>query len=69
MNSVAKRCDIPEATMRGYFKGRFPTTDKAFTIATKLDVNLDWLVGGIGSKEGCLTHRVLPAAQLIIVVE
>jgi phage repressor protein C with HTH and peptisase S24 domain len=51
VNSLAKRCDIPEATMRGYFKGRFPTADKAFTIATKLDVNLDWLVGGIGSKE------------------
>lgn len=51
-NSFAKRCEVPEATMRGYFKGKFPGADKALRIADEAGVNFEWLISGRGSKDG-----------------
>lgn len=50
VNSFARRCDIPEATMRNYFKRRVPDADIALHIADKAGVNLEWLVSGRGHK-------------------
>lgn len=52
LSSFAKRCDVPEATMRGYFKGKYPNADKALRIANEAGVDFEWLVSGHGSKNG-----------------
>ncbi len=51
VNSFAKRCEIPEATMRGYFNGKFPPSDLAVRIADVAAVGLVWLLTGHGSKD------------------
>ncbi|WP_428429490.1 LexA family transcriptional regulator [Pararhizobium sp.] len=48
VNAFAKRCEIPEATMRNYFKGRFPTADVALLLSDAAGVNFEWLVGDRG---------------------
>lgn len=51
VNSFAKRCEIPEATMRGYFNGKIPSGDKILTIANVAQVSIEWLVSGREAKE------------------
>lgn len=46
VNSFAKRCEIPEATMRGYFNGKIPSGDKLLVIADVAEVSIEWLVSG-----------------------
>lgn len=58
VNSFAKRCGVPEATMRNYFKGRFPGADKALQIADVAGVNFEWLVSGRGSKTGMAQSQI-----------
>ena len=48
--AFAKRCDIPEATMRGYVNGKFPPSDVALKIADAATVNFEWLISGRGPK-------------------
>jgi phage repressor protein C with HTH and peptisase S24 domain len=50
INAFAKRCDIPEATLRGYLKGKYPNADKALRIADETQVDFEWLISGRGSK-------------------
>lgn len=51
VNSFAKRCEIPEATMRGYFNGKIPSGDKILIIANVAQVSIEWLVSGRQPKE------------------
>lgn len=51
VNSFAKRCEIPEATMRGYFNGKIPSGDKILVIANAAQVSIEWLVSGREPKE------------------
>lgn len=46
VNSFAKRCEIPEATMRGYFNGKIPSADKLLVIADAAQISIEWLVSG-----------------------
>lgn len=48
VNAFAKRCELPEATLRGYIKGKYPTADKALRIAETSGVTVEWLVAGRG---------------------
>lgn len=50
VNAFAKRCEIAEATMRNYFKGKFPPSDIALRIADAAGVNLEWLISGRGPQ-------------------
>ncbi|QND45240.1 helix-turn-helix transcriptional regulator (plasmid) [Rhizobium lusitanum] len=50
VNAFAKRCEIPEATMRGYVNGKFPPSDVALKIADTANVNLEWLISGRGPQ-------------------
>lgn len=58
VNSFAKRCGVPEATMRNYFKGRFPGADKALQIADIAGVDFEWLISGRGSKTGLVQSQM-----------
>lgn len=58
VNSFARRCEIPEATMRNYFKRRIPDADVALQLADAANVNLVWLVSGRGPKEKLLEDGV-----------
>lgn len=48
VNSFARRCEIPEATMRNYFKSRIPDAEVALKIADEASVSLEWLISGRG---------------------
>lgn len=48
VNAFAKRCELPEASLRGYLKGKYPTADKALRIAETSGVAVEWLVAGRG---------------------
>lgn len=48
VNAFAKRCELPEATLRGYLKGKYPTADKALRIAETSGVTVEWLIAGRG---------------------
>jgi phage repressor protein C with HTH and peptisase S24 domain len=48
VNSFAKRCGIPEATLRGYLNGKFPASDTALKIADAANVGLGWLIAERG---------------------
>ena len=55
VSSFARRCDIPEASMRGYVKGRIPSADKALRLADEAHVSFEWLVSGRGDKRSVKT--------------
>jgi len=58
VNSFARRCEVPEATMRNYFKKRIPDADIALLLADAANVNLVWLVSGRGPKDKALMDGV-----------
>ncbi|MCT7662263.1 S24 family peptidase [Shinella kummerowiae] len=47
VNAFAKRCEVPEASMRAYLEGKVPTADRAFRIAQRADADFEWLVAGV----------------------
>lgn len=49
--AFAEHAGIKQATFHNYIKkGRLPTADALNNICNKYDVNLNWLVAGIGPK-------------------
>jgi len=48
MADIARRLDLPHATIRNYFGGRLPAPDVLIRIATETNVSLNWLLSGTG---------------------
>src|SRR2546421_8152774 len=49
MADVARRLDLPHATVRNYFKeGRLPAPDVLIKIARETGISLNWLLVGTG---------------------
>ncbi len=65
VNAFAKRCELPEATLRGYLKGKYPTADKALRIAETSGVAVEWLIAGKGPVRGQDQASTMPDLTLI----
>ncbi|MGE3468089.1 MAG: helix-turn-helix domain-containing protein [Pyrinomonadaceae bacterium] len=48
MAVVARRLDLPHATVRNYYQGRLPAPEVLIKIATETGVSLNWLLIGKG---------------------
>ncbi len=48
MAEIARRIDVPHATIRNYFQGRLPAPDVLIKIANQTHVSLNWLLSGNG---------------------
>jgi AcrR family transcriptional regulator len=48
MADVARRLDLPHATVRNYFGGRLPAPEVLVKIANQTNVSLNWLLTGKG---------------------
>ncbi|MCC6329714.1 MAG: helix-turn-helix domain-containing protein [Acidobacteria bacterium] len=48
MAEVARRIDVPHATIRNYFQGRMPAPEVLIKIADNTGVSLNWLLTGRG---------------------
>lgn len=50
VSAFARKCGLPDASIRQYFKGSVPGADKAAQIAERNGVTLEWLVTGRGER-------------------
>jgi transcriptional regulator with XRE-family HTH domain len=50
MAEVARRLEIPHATVRNYYHGRLPAPDVLVKIAKETGVSLNWLLMGTGER-------------------
>lgn len=50
MAEIARRIDVPHATIRNYFQGRMPAPDVLIKIADNTGVSLNWLLSGTGPR-------------------
>lgn len=48
MAEIARRLDLPHATVRNYFGGRMPAPEVLIKIANETNVSLNWLLTGKG---------------------
>ena len=48
MAEIARRLDLPHATIRNYFGGRLPSPEVLIKIADATNVSLNWLLMGTG---------------------
>lgn len=48
MADVARLIGVPHATVRNYFQGRMPAPEVLIKIANHTNVNLNWLLTGVG---------------------
>ena len=48
MAEIARRLDLPHATIRNYFGGRLPSPEVLIKIADATNVSLNWLLTGKG---------------------
>ena len=48
MAEIARRLELPHATVRNYFQGRMPAPDVLIKIANETNVSLNWLLTGKG---------------------
>lgn len=48
MADVARRLNIPHATVRNYYQGRLPAPEVLIKIANETSVSLNWLLAGTG---------------------
>ena len=48
MAEIARRLDVPHATIRNYFQGRMPAPEVLIKIANETNVSLNWLLAGTG---------------------
>lgn len=73
MAEIARRIDVPHATIRNYFHGRMPAPEVLIKIAEHSGVSLNWLLTGIGSMyvsaERKLDLDEVLEARIIEVVE
>ena len=49
MAEIARRIEVPHATIRNYFQGRMPAADVLIKIARNTGVSLNWLLTGAGT--------------------
>ncbi len=49
MAEIARRIEVPHATIRNYFQGRMPAADVLIKIAQHTGVSLNWLLTGSGA--------------------
>jgi transcriptional regulator with XRE-family HTH domain len=52
MADVARRLDMPHATVRNYYNGRLPAPEVLMKIANETGVSLNWLLIGAGDMYG-----------------
>lgn len=48
MAEIARRVEVPHATIRNYFQGRLPAPEVLIKIAAETNVSLNWLLLGAG---------------------
>ena len=48
MAEIARRLELPHATVRNYFQGRMPAPEVLIKIANETNVSLNWLLTGKG---------------------
>lgn len=48
MAEIARRVNVPHATIRNYFRGRIPAPEVLIKIANETNVSLNWLLSGSG---------------------
>lgn len=48
MADIARRIEVPHATIRNYFQGRLPAPDVLIKLADETNVSLNWLLTGKG---------------------
>jgi AcrR family transcriptional regulator len=48
MAEIARRLNVPHATIRNYFQGRMPAPEVLIKIANETNVSLNWLLAGTG---------------------
>jgi transcriptional regulator with XRE-family HTH domain len=48
MAQIARRIDVPHATIRNYFSGRLPAPEVLIKIAKATNISLNWLLLGTG---------------------
>ena len=48
MAEIARRIEVPHATIRNYFRGRLPAPEVLVKIAAHTQVSLNWLLTGAG---------------------
>lgn len=48
MADIARRLELPHATVRNYFQGRMPAPEVLIKIANETNVSLNWLLTGKG---------------------
>jgi phage repressor protein C with HTH and peptisase S24 domain len=48
--SFARKCEIPESSLRNYLNGRVPGIDIAAKISSSTGSSLEWLISGQGEK-------------------
>lgn len=48
MAEIARRIEVPHATIRNYFQGRMPAPEVLIKIAAQTHVSLNWLLSGTG---------------------
>ena len=48
MAEIARRIDVPHATIRNYFAGRLPAPEVLIKIARATNISLNWLLMGAG---------------------
>lgn len=55
MAEIARRIDVPHATVRNYFHGRMPAPEVLIKIASQTNISINWLLTGVGPKfvSGC----------------
>ncbi|QYO65525.1 helix-turn-helix domain-containing protein [Leptolyngbya sp. 7M] len=63
MADIARRIDVPHATVRNYFQGRLPAPEVLIKIADETNVSLNWLLTGRG--EMFISGRNIDIGQLI----
>lgn len=62
-NAFAKRCGLPESSIRQYLDGTVPRAEKAILLADAAGVELRWLITGEGPKyRADAKETVAPAA-------
>lgn len=60
--AFARKCGIPDSSMRQYLKGSIPGADKAAQIADRNGVTLQWLITGEGPQFPAAAGAPPPAA-------
>ena len=50
MAEVARRLNIPHATVRNYYRGRLPAPEVLMKIAKETNISLNWLLAGTGDR-------------------